>query len=73
VVVWARVVFAEPGVDKDMVRWLIVDPKEKELSWLETRLELEGDNLEGDCLCGQRLQLGCNCLEERAHLASTII
>jgi hypothetical protein len=52
-VVGAGVVFAEPSVDKGVVGWLIIDPEEEELSWLEVGLKLEGDDLERDCLRGQ--------------------
>jgi hypothetical protein len=53
-VIWAGVVFAEPGMDEGMVRRLIVDSEEEELSWLETRLKFKGDDLEGGCVRGQR-------------------
>jgi hypothetical protein len=39
--VGARVVFAEVGVDQGMIWRLIVDPQEEELLWLQIRLELE--------------------------------
>jgi hypothetical protein len=47
-VVGAGVVFAEPSVDKSVIRRLVVDPQEEELSRLKIRLELEGDNFKGD-------------------------
>jgi hypothetical protein len=50
-VVWARVVFAKLSVDEGVVRGLVIDPKEKELSWLKAGLELEVNDFEGDCLC----------------------
>jgi hypothetical protein len=62
VVIRARVIFAKPGVDEGVIRGLIVDPQEKELSWLEVRLELKGDNLERGRLGGEGLWFGCNCL-----------
>jgi hypothetical protein len=48
VVVWARVVFAEVGVDQSVIRGLVIDPQEEELSWLQVRLELEGGDFEWD-------------------------
>jgi hypothetical protein len=47
-VVRAGVVFAEPSVDKGMVRRLVIDPQEEELSGLKVGLKLEGDNFERD-------------------------
>jgi hypothetical protein len=39
--VGARVVFAEPGVDQGVVRRLIIDPQEEELLRLQVGLELK--------------------------------
>jgi hypothetical protein len=72
-VIRAGVVFAEPGVDKGMVRGLVVDPQEEELLWLEVGLKLEGDDLEQDSAGREGLGFGCNCSGERAHLATPII
>jgi hypothetical protein len=47
VVVRARVVLAEVGVHKGVVRRLVVDPEEEELAGLQMGLELERDNFEG--------------------------
>jgi hypothetical protein len=47
VVIGAGVVFAESSVDESMVRRLIIDPQKEELSRLEVRLELKGDDFEG--------------------------
>jgi hypothetical protein len=51
VVVRAGVVLAKPSVNKGVIGGLVVNPKEKELSWLEARLKFEVDDLKGDCLC----------------------
>jgi hypothetical protein len=40
---------------------------------LEVGLELEGDNFERDSVGRERLWLGSDCLEKRAHVASTIV
>jgi hypothetical protein len=50
--VGARVVFAEVGVDQGMVWRLIIDPQEEELSQLQVGLELKGSEFEGDGLGG---------------------
>jgi hypothetical protein len=68
----AGIVFAEPSVDESVVRGLVVDPQEKELSWLEVGLEFEHDGFEGDSVRGERFGFGCNCSGGRAHLASII-
>jgi hypothetical protein len=47
-VVRARVVFAEPGVDQGVVGGLVVDPQEEELSGLQIGLELEHGGFKGD-------------------------
>jgi hypothetical protein len=54
-VVRAGVVFAEPSVNKGMVRRLVIDPQEKELLGLEVGLELKGDNFERDSVRRERL------------------
>jgi hypothetical protein len=53
VVVRARVVFAKVGVHKGMVRRLVVDPQEEELTGLQMRLELECDDFEGSSFRGE--------------------
>jgi hypothetical protein len=73
VVVRAGVVFAEPGVDKGMVRGLVVDPQKEELLWLEVGLELEGDDFEWDSAGREGLEFGCDHLGEGAHLALPVI
>jgi hypothetical protein len=70
--VGARVVFAEPGVDQGMVRRLIVDPQE-ELSQLQVGLELKSSEFERGGFGGQVFRFGCNCSGERAHLVFAII
>jgi hypothetical protein len=73
VVVRARVVFAEVGVHKGVVRRLVVDPEEEELAGLQMGLELERDNFKGGSFWGERFRFGCDCLRERVHLASIIV
>jgi hypothetical protein len=46
------IVFAEVCVDEGVVRRLVVDPQEEELSWLKVRLELKGDDFERNCIWG---------------------
>jgi hypothetical protein len=53
VMIGTGVVFAEVCVDEGMVRRLVVDPQEKELSQLEVGLELKGDDSEGNCARGE--------------------
>jgi hypothetical protein len=45
-VIGAGIVFAELSVDQSMVRRLIVDPQEEELSGLQVGLELESGDFE---------------------------
>jgi hypothetical protein len=52
VVIGARVVFTEPGVNEGVIRQLVIDPKEEELSRLEVGLEFKGDDFKRDHLCG---------------------
>jgi hypothetical protein len=54
-VIGTGVVFAKPSVDKGVVGRLVVDPQKEELLGLEVRLELEGDNFEGDGVRRERL------------------
>jgi hypothetical protein len=72
VVIGAGIVFAEPGVNKGVVRRLVVDPQEEELSGLEVGLELEGGDSERYGVRQEGLQLDCDCSGKRAHLALTI-
>jgi hypothetical protein len=67
VMVGAGVVLAEPGMDKGVIRRLIVDPQEEELSWLEIGLELKVDNFKGGGIGRERLWLGRDCLGKRMH------
>jgi hypothetical protein len=67
------IVFAEPSVDKGVVRGLVVDPQEEELSQLEVGLELKGDDLEQDSAERKGLGFGCDHLGKRVHLAIPII
>jgi hypothetical protein len=60
-------------VDKSVVRWLIVDSKEKELSKLEAGLEFEGDLLEGNSVSGERFWFGYNGSGESVHLTLVVI
>jgi hypothetical protein len=46
--VGAGVVFTEVCVHEGVVRGLVVDPQEEELSGLQIRLELECNSPEGD-------------------------
>jgi hypothetical protein len=73
VVVRAGVIFAEVGVDEGMVRGLVIDPEEEELSWLEVGLELEGDDFESDGAGRERLWFGCDCSGESVHLAMLML
>jgi hypothetical protein len=59
-------------MDESMVGGLVVDPQEKELSWLEVGLELKGDDFEGDSVGGKGLWFSCNCSGWRMHPASAI-
>jgi hypothetical protein len=69
----AGIVLTEVRVDEGVVRRLVVDPQEEELSWLKIGLELKGDGFERDCTWGERFRPGCDCTGERAHLAVFII
>jgi hypothetical protein len=71
--VGARVVFAEPGVDQGVVRRLIVDPQEEELSRLQVGLELKSGEFERDGFGGWTFRFGCDCSGERVHLVFTIV
>jgi hypothetical protein len=66
------VVFAEPGVNKGVVRRLVIDPQEEELPRLEVGLKLKDGDLEGNGIGGERFWFDCDCPGERAHLALTI-
>jgi hypothetical protein len=72
VVIRAGVIFAEVGVDKSVVRGLVIDPEEEELPWLEVGLKFEGNDFESSGASGERLRFGCNCLGKRVHLALLI-
>jgi hypothetical protein len=50
--VGARVVFAEPGVDQGVARQLVVNPQEEGLSRLQVGLELKSDEPERGSLGG---------------------
>jgi hypothetical protein len=67
------VVFAEPGVDKGMVRRLVVHPQEEELSWLKVGLELKFDDFERDCAGGEGFRLGWDRSRDGVHLVSIIV
>jgi hypothetical protein len=56
--VGARVVFAEPGMDQCVIGRLVVDPQEEELLGLQFRLKLECCEFEGDSFFGEWFQLG---------------
>jgi hypothetical protein len=73
VVIGARVVLAEVGMDESIVRWLVVDPEKKELSGLKIRLEFESDLLEGNSVGGEGLWLGCNSSGESVHLTLVVV
>jgi hypothetical protein len=60
--VGAGIVFAEPSVDEGVVGWLVVDPQEEELLWLEVGLEFEHNRLEGDS-AGRELWVWLQLLE----------
>jgi hypothetical protein len=47
-VIGTGVIFTESGVNEGVVGRLIIDPQEEELSGLEVRLELKGDDFEGN-------------------------
>jgi hypothetical protein len=73
VVIGARIVLAEVGVDESVVRWLIIDPEEKELSRLKVELKFKGNLSKGDSISGEGLWFGCSGLGESAHLTLVII
>jgi hypothetical protein len=50
--VGARIVFTEPGMNQGMVGRLVVDPQKEELSGLQIRLELERSEFERDGFAG---------------------
>jgi hypothetical protein len=67
VVIGAGIVFAEPGMYEGVVRRLVVDLEEEELSRLEVGLELEGDNFERDGVEREGFRFGCDRTREGAH------
>jgi hypothetical protein len=73
VVIRTQIVSAEVSVDKGVVRWLIVDPKEKELLGLEAGLKFKSDLPEGNSVGGKGFWFGCNGSRESAHLALVVV
>jgi hypothetical protein len=73
VMIGAGIVLAEVGMGEGMVRWLIVDPEEKELLGLKVRLKFKGDLSKGNSISGDGLWFGCDGLRESVHLTLVVI
>jgi hypothetical protein len=55
VIIGAGIVFAESGMNKGVVRRLVIDPQKEELPRLEVGLELKDGDLKGNSIEGERL------------------